>query len=57
VLSDFGLACWMGVKNPLFERSGTPGYIAPEILNLAKGEVLLDHRCDIFSLGVIAHLL
>jgi serine/threonine protein kinase len=47
----------MGTKSPMFERSGTPGYIAPEILNLAKGEVLLDHRCDIFSLGVIAHLL
>lgn len=29
VFTDFGLACWMGEKNLLFERCGTPGYIAP----------------------------
>lgn len=29
VISDFGLASWIGDANPLFERCGTPGYIAP----------------------------
>ena len=29
VISDFGLAAWVGETSPLFERCGTPGYIAP----------------------------
>jgi serine/threonine protein kinase len=57
VVSDFGLACWTGQKSPMYERCGTPGYIAPEVLNAEKGKVILDHKGDIFSLGVIAHIL
>ena len=29
VITDFGLACWIGEKDLLYERCGTPGYIAP----------------------------
>ena len=29
VISDFGLAVWVGEKHPAFQRCGTPGYIAP----------------------------
>lgn len=57
VISDFGLASWIGDPNPLFERCGTPGYIAPEVLNAPKGKPILDHKIDIYSLGSIAHIL
>jgi calcium/calmodulin-dependent protein kinase I len=57
VLSDFGLACWTGEKAPIYERCGTPGYIAPEVLNANRGKPILDHKGDIFSLGVIAHIM
>lgn len=57
VISDFGLACWAGETNPIYEKCGTPGYIAPEVLSLPAKVILIDHRSDIFSLGVIAHLL
>jgi serine/threonine protein kinase len=57
VLSDFGLAWWAGQKNPLYERCGTPGYIAPEVLNSQRGKPFIDHKGDMFSLGVIAHIL
>ena len=29
VLTDFGLACWIGERELLYEKCGTPGYIAP----------------------------
>ena len=57
MISDFGLASFNNDKAPIFERSGTPGYIAPEILSYKQGKVILDHKSDIFSLGVIAHLM
>jgi serine/threonine protein kinase len=31
---DFGLATETGVKKYMFPKCGTPGYVAPEILNL-----------------------
>ena len=57
MISDFGLASWDHNKAARFERCGTPGYIAPEVLNSGQGKVILDHRSDIFSLGVLAHIL
>lgn len=57
VISDFGLATWVGETNLLFERCGTPGYIAPEVLNAPKGKPMLSHKVDIFSLGAIAHVM
>lgn len=29
VIADFGLSCWIGEKQLLYEKCGTPGYIAP----------------------------
>ena len=29
VITDFGLACWIGEKELLYEKCGTPGYLAP----------------------------
>lgn len=37
----------------MFTRCGTPGYVAPEVLN----DFNYDCKADIFSLGVIFYLL
>ena len=33
VLADFGLATFQDDKDILFKRCGTPGYVAPEVLD------------------------
>ncbi|CAK77178.1 unnamed protein product (macronuclear) [Paramecium tetraurelia] len=52
VIADFGLAA---KKIPKFEykKYGTPGYIAPEVLNLK----VYNEKIDIFSAGVVAYIL
>lgn len=50
-IADFGLATIM--NKPLFERCGTPGFVAPEILS-GKG---YDFKVDIFSMGAILYFL
>lgn len=56
VLVDFGLATYVNQENKLFTRCGTPGYVAPEIANLKEKDVAYDEKCDIFSFGVIMHM-
>ncbi|CAD8073931.1 unnamed protein product [Paramecium sonneborni] len=52
-LIDFGLA--RIIKNQLiFPTAGTPGYIAPEIINY-KQEKQYDEKADIFSLGCMLY--
>ena len=53
VIIDFGLSTTIKDGEPLFTRCGSPGYVAPEILNN------LGYGCkvDIFSLGVIMYIL
>lgn len=48
VLVDLGFATYEKDFRNLFSRCGTPGYVAPEVLND------LDYTCkaDLFSLGV-----
>ncbi|CAD8133550.1 unnamed protein product [Paramecium pentaurelia] len=54
-LIDFGLA--RKIKNQLiFPTSGTPGYIAPEIINFNKDK-LYDDRADVYSLGCVLYKL
>ena len=53
---DFGLSYIKGEKKMLFEICGTPGYIAPEIINLKKKR-MYDEKCDIYSLGIILYML
>jgi len=52
VIIDFGLSTTCK-EGPQFTRCGSPGYVAPEILNN------LGYGCkvDIFSLGVIMYIL
>jgi serine/threonine protein kinase len=56
VIVDFGLATHADQEKYLFYRCGTPGYVAPEIITLAEnGHV--EPECDMFSVGVIFHIL
>ena len=55
-LVDFGLATLVKTKSYLFYRCGTPGFVAPEILAIKKGEPYTE-KCDMFSVGVIFFLL
>jgi eukaryotic-like serine/threonine-protein kinase len=53
-VADFGLARMSGSGNALTQTgvvTGTPHYMAPE---QALGRAL-DHRCDIYSLGIVAY--
>lgn len=56
VLADFGLAASLK-EELLFKRCGTPGFVAPEILDFNEGMELYDEKCDVFSAGVIFYLL
>lgn len=53
VIADFGLATKVDEPVYLYYRCGTPGYVAPEILNLDTKINEYNEKCDIFSLGVI----
>lgn len=57
VIADFGLSAWADEPEYLFVRCGTPGYVAPEIVNLKNLKAKCDPICDIFSLGIIFHIL
>ncbi|CAK82353.1 unnamed protein product (macronuclear) [Paramecium tetraurelia] len=56
VLADFGLATSLN-EEPLFKRCGTPGFVAPEILEYVDGMDFYCDKCDVFSAGVILYLL
>lgn len=34
ILADFGLATFQNEKEYLYPKCGTPGYVAPEVINL-----------------------
>jgi calcium-dependent protein kinase len=36
---------------------GTPGYVAPEILGNESEENRYSEKCDLFSIGIILHIL
>ena len=51
-LADFGLAAFTS-DELLFKRCGTPGYVAPEILDDKK----YNEKVDVFSAGIILYIL
>lgn len=58
VIVDLGLAEYWDNEKYLYTRCGTPGYVAPEILKIKSAEPgKYDSKSDIFSLGVIFHML
>jgi len=56
VLVDFGLSSYCHADDYIYYRCGTPGYVAPEVARLEKGQKI-SYACDIFSAGVIFHIL
>ena len=56
VIADFGLAQNCN-EEYMFVRCGTPGYVAPEVVNLKDLKAKYSPICDIFSVGVIFHML
>ena len=52
-IADFGFAKKVKVSNSLTTQCGTPGYVAPEILE----GVPYDTKADMWSLGVIVYIL
>lgn len=54
---DFGFATKTDVAEYRFPKCGTPGYVAPEILNLTDKTMKYSNKCDIFSCGVIFYKL
>lgn len=57
VIADFGLAEFSDINEYLFVRCGTPGYVAPEVINIKDMSTKYKPSCDIFSLGLIFYLL
>ena len=57
MIADFGLAEFADADEYLFVRCGTPGYVAPEVINIKDMKTKYEPICDIFSLGLIFHIL
>ena len=57
-LVDFGLATKYSIKEYLFKRCGTPGFVAPEVINAPSNQnIHYNAKCDVFSAGIIFYLL
>lgn len=57
-LVDFGLSSYCDIEEYLFKRCGTPGYVAPEIINSSSKEnVKFTPKVDVFSAGIIFYIL
>ncbi len=57
ILVDLGLSRPMRMHHDSESLSGTPGYVAPEIIRHEELDPRLDHKTDIYSLGVTAYWL
>jgi serine/threonine protein kinase len=50
-LTDLGIAKICNPENPVKDSSGTPGYMAPEVLHHMDNDFI----CDYYAIGVIVH--
>ncbi|CAD8165320.1 unnamed protein product [Paramecium pentaurelia] len=57
VIADFGLATHVNDAKYLYYRCGTPGYVAPEVINQKDAKQKYSSVCDIYSLGLILYIL
>jgi serine/threonine protein kinase len=57
VVADLGLGTRIHLSEYLFVRCGTPGFVAPEVVNIKDLKTTYDAVCDMFSLGLIFHIL
>lgn len=55
VIVDFGLAVHTDDEDYIYYQCGTPGYLSPEILSLAK-DGKIGTESDIFSVGALLHV-
>ena len=54
VIADFGLAEYYRKDGKyLFTRCGTPGYVAPEVLQ----DKVYDFKVDVYSIGILLYIL
>ncbi|CAE1322985.1 PHKG [Acanthosepion pharaonis] len=58
-LTDFGLATMLEDNQELTDLCGTPGYLAPEVLNVSMNETAPGYRkeVDMWAVGVIMYTL
>ncbi len=57
-LVDFGLSSFCNIPQYLFKRCGTPGYVAPEIVNSSSSDqTKFTPKVDVFSAGIIFYIL
>lgn len=54
-IGDFGLSTFSGLKKFLFPRCGTPGFVAPEVINIKSMDQVYGDVCDEFSCGLVFH--
>lgn len=57
MIADFGLSDVAETDKRLFVRCGTPGYVAPVVINAKSNKTVYSKSCDMFSVGVIFHIL
>lgn len=57
IIADLGLATRSNIPEYLFVRCGTPGFVAPEVVNIKNLKTTYHPVCDIFSLGLMFHIL
>ncbi|EGR28049.1 protein kinase domain protein [Ichthyophthirius multifiliis] len=54
---DFGLSQFYNDPHYIYIHVGTPGFVAPEILSNESDQHRYTEKCDLFSIGVIFHIL
>ena len=57
IIADMGLATKSDIDEYLFARCGTPGFVAPEVVNIKNLKDKYDPVCDIYSVGIMFHIL
>ena len=57
IIADLGLAVNADSRPFLFPRCGTPGFVAPEVINIEDFNTTYEPVCDVFSIGLILNMM